>query len=119
MFNGAPTLLLAGSTSEMDALRCALQEWDGSTISLAGVLRPSIPVHVEGISELVLEGARSDRTESIAVMECDKAIWKLSVSKRDRIVGLLKGLCRGPDAGHQYLDSGTSPMQLLCSKGEY
>jgi hypothetical protein len=119
MFKWAPTLLVSGSKLEIASLRDVLAEWHGETISLAGILRLRTTLHMQGITDLILESAPSERMESSAVLERDKAVWRLSTFDQDRIVGLLEGLCRGKDTGHQYLESNTSPIQILCSTGEY
>lgn len=118
MFKGKPTLLLSGSRLEIDSLRAVLAEWHGETISLAGALRLRTTLQMQGVADLVLESSPS-RMGSSAVLDHEKAVWKLSTLDRERIAGLLEGLCRNKDAGHQYLESNVSPTQILCSVGEY
>lgn len=118
MFKGQPTLLLSGSDPEILALRHVFAQWGRKTASLVAQLRACVVVSLEGIDDLALTVDLIGCASRIELTG-NKLVWRISFSQCDRIVGLLDDLCADSRLGHQYLESGTDVIQILCSKDEY
>lgn len=116
-FKGGPTLLFAGSSGDLESLIAFFREWDGREVSLLERLKGSGETYVNGVRELLVLGT-SDSAGRLAWTR-DVGRWTVARSAIPRIVDLLEGLTQAKSPGHQYLDSGSDEIQIICSKDEY
>ncbi len=116
-FKGAPTLLLAGTKSDIEALRDLFGTWTGERVDLVKYFGKT-GINLAGMREMVLNHS-STGPNSVVRVNDDSCQWRVSKSWKKRIMGLLQALIESQSPSHQYLDSGEGAVQVLCSKDEY
>ena len=117
-FKGAPTLLLAGARPDIERLLGIFRTWTGKRVDVAESLGQDIGIQLDGMSKLVLDRSLAGPS-SVAEMIGDICEWRVSDSWQERVAGLLQGLAESESTAHQYLDSGETSVQILCSNNEY
>ena len=118
-FKDTPTLLLAGSRTDIERLLDLFRTWTGNRVDVVESLGPDMEIELTGVLKLVLDRSLAG-SSSVAEVIGDICEWRVSDSWKERIVGLLQGLVESESAAHQYLeDSGATSLQILCSKDEY
>jgi len=108
------TLLFAGSRDEIDLLRSFFLVWNGEQVDLIGYLQGKTKVYLFAVSSFQL---RRDTSDAFTWRK-DKGTWLISSEHQQTLIGLLDGLLNANDEGHQYLDDGTGPVQIMVSKDE-
>jgi hypothetical protein len=119
-FKFRPTLLFAGSASDVCRLLEVFRDWDGEEIDLLQRLRQvEGGVACDSVASLKLSRAKAEK-DSYLEWTNDHGVWWISRRGQPRIVDLLEGLKDSADPGHQYLDIGDpTGVQIMCSKDEY
>lgn len=117
-FKGVPTLLFAGSRTDMEKLFEFFRTWTGERVDIAEALGQGTEIRLGEVFKLVLDRSSSGPS-SVAEMVGGICEWRVSDSWKDVVAGLLQGLVESESASHQYLDSGETGLQILCTKDEY
>ncbi|WP_321839539.1 hypothetical protein [Paraburkholderia bannensis] len=116
-FKWQDTVLINGSENELSELRYVLVGWRGERSSLINSLRSRVSLILDGISDLTLELANDEEIRGV-FNNHGTIVWLLSLTQRDRIVGLLDSLRHDEAPCHQYLETGGT-AQILCARDEY
>ncbi|HET7396571.1 MAG TPA: hypothetical protein VFK12_09035 [Gammaproteobacteria bacterium] len=112
-----PTLLFAGSASDVLKLMVFFRDWDGEKTDLLKYFENGSIIEVNKIQNIIIERGVHGRTN---VTSDDFSLtWSITKKDQDRIMGLLEGLVESNKPSHQYLNDGLSNIQIICSKDEY
>lgn len=117
-FKNQPTLLLAGDASAVNALFELFSFWHGEQLDVVKYMEAKIKLHLSGIRGLMLVRSFT-AIESEFELRNDLGTWNISEPMQTTIADLLLSLGECGVAAHQYLDSGRSGIQILCSMNEY
>jgi hypothetical protein len=114
-FKGSDTLLFAGSRDDIDLLHSFFLGWKGEEVELVQRLQAREKLYLASVAALRLQHGSKDSF----TWQRDNGTWVITAGSQQQIIGLLEGLLESNDEGHQYLDSGESPIQIIVAKDEY
>jgi len=114
-FKGNDTLLFAGARDDIDLLRSFFRQWTGEELDLIKYLQVREEAYLFSVSALLL---RRDMKRDSFIWSQDKGTWLISQAHQEQIIGLLDGLLEA-SGGHQYLDKGTTSVQIMVSLNEH
>jgi hypothetical protein len=88
----------------------------GEDVDLVKYLQAQENVYLLSATALNL---RCDARKGSFTWHDNNGTWLITPAYQKQIVGLLDGVLEANDEGHQYLDAGASPVQIMVARDEY